>query len=497
VDGTPLLTTHAAAPNVAASMTKVLIVDDQGAVRTALEVLFQIHGFETLTAQSPEQALSLVANEDVGVVLQDMNFTEDTTSGQEGIALFRELRRVDPDLPVLLMTAWTSLETAVELVKEGAADYIGKPWDDKKLVISVQNLLKLHELRRENVRLKARTERERGEVARANELCGLVYSSSEMHAVVSLSIHVAPSDVPVLITGPNGCGKDRIAQIIQANSRRRDKPFVKVNAGGLPDQLLEAELFGAEAGAFTGATKLRIGRFEAAQGGTLFLDEIGNLSPSGQMRMLRVLQSGEFERLGSSTTRKLDVRVISATNSDLKREIREGRFREDLYFRLNVIELDVPALCERPDDVLPLARHFLESHAPAGTRPVLAASAERALVRHDWPGNVRELENRVRRAVLVAKSGKVEAADLALEPSSRQSVPAPAADSARPPAFTPPPAPPSEATNEAERARVEDALRRAQGVVSRAAAELGMSRQALYRRMERLGMALERRIKLD
>jgi DNA-binding NtrC family response regulator len=477
-------------------MAKVLIVDDQGPVRTALEVLFQIHGLETLSAASPERALELVTGDEVGVVVQDMNFSEDTTSGQEGMALFRQIRALDPDLPVLLMTAWTSLETAVELVKEGAADYIGKPWDDNKLVLSVQNLLRMYELRRENVRLKAKTERERNAFS-AHQLCNLVYSSAEMHAVVSLAIKVAPSDVPVLITGPNGSGKERLAEIIQANSRRSDKPFVKVNAGGLPDQLLEAELFGAEAGAYTGATKLRIGRFEAAQGGTLFLDEIGNLSASGQMRLLRVLQTGEFERLGSSTTRKLDVRVISATNSDLRREIREGRFREDLYFRLNVIELDLPALCERPDDILALARYFLETHATDGP-VVFDSDAERALLRYDWPGNVRELENRVRRAILIAKGGVVRAADLALETAAKPSA-APREERASQliPSAPAPTSARSETVDEVERVRVEEALKRAQGVISRAAAELGMSRQALYRRMERLGMALERRLKLD
>ncbi|HMJ15956.1 MAG TPA: sigma-54 dependent transcriptional regulator, partial [Polyangiaceae bacterium] len=487
------MTTSLAPRNVMGSMAKVLIVDDQGAVRTALEVLFQIHGLETLSAATPQEALALITNDDVGVVVQDMNFSEDTTSGQEGIGLFRQIHALDPDLPVLLMTAWTSLETAVELVKEGAADYIGKPWDDAKLVLSVQNLLRLYELQRENVRLRSKTERERSDVGKTHELCGLVYASAEMQNVVSLTVRVAASDVPILITGPNGCGKERIAEILQANSRRAGKPFVKVNAGGLPDNLLEAELFGAEAGAFTGSTKLRIGRFEAAQGGTLFLDEVGNLSATGQMRLLRVLQTGEFERLGSSTTRKIDVRVVSATNADLKREIKEGRFREDLYFRLNVIELELPPLCERPDDILPLARHFLQANAADGAPLELDASAERALLRHDWPGNVRELENRMRRAILIAQGGVVRAADFALEGSGgtvregRASQPAP-----------PPSVPPSSAKltemDEAERLRVEEALKRAGGVVSRAAAELGMSRQALYRRMERLGLAMERRV---
>jgi DNA-binding NtrC family response regulator len=474
-------------------MPKILIVDDQAAVRTALDVLFQVHGLETISASSPDEALALVAEEDVGVVIQDMNFSSETTSGKEGIELFRAIRRLDPGLPVLLMTAWTSLETAVELIKEGAADYIAKPWDDAKLLITVQNLLRLHDLGRENVRLRARNQRARAELSTKSDLCGLVYESAELHAVIELAVHVAPSDVPVLITGPNGAGKERLAHIVQANSRRRDKPFVKVNAGGLPDNLLEAELFGAEAGAFTGATKMRVGRFEAADGGTLFLDEIGNLSATGQMKLLRVLQTGEFERLGSSTTRKVDVRIISATNVDLSQAIRDGRFREDLYFRLNVIELELPKLADRPDDVLPLARYFIASRGE-GANVRMDRSAERALVDYEWPGNVRELENRIQRAILVSKDHLITAQDLAL-PSARATS-RPSQPSVAPASKPPLSAPKSEAlATDPERQVIEDALARAEGVVSRAAAELGLSRQALYRRMERLGMVLERRLR--
>ncbi|MFZ5892634.1 MAG: sigma-54-dependent transcriptional regulator [Myxococcota bacterium] len=464
-------------------MPKILIVDDQSAVRTALEVLFQVHGLETLVASSPAEALALVASEDVGVVVQDMNFSKDNTSGREGTDLFRAIRKLDPELPVLLMTAWTSLETAVELVKEGAVDYLAKPWDDQKLVVTVQNLLRMHDLGRENLRLRGRSNRARSELSAKHDLCGLVYESAEVQSLVELAIHVAASDAPVLITGPNGAGKERLAQIVQANSRRRDKPFIKVNVGALPDNLLEAELFGAEPGAYTGATKLRVGRFEAAHGGTLFLDEIGNLSANGQMRLLRVLQTGEFERLGSSTTRRVDVRVVSATNADLKRAIREGRFREDLFFRLNVIELMLPALIDRMDDVLPLARHFLTTLAPE-TTVTLDASAERALLEYDWPGNVRELQNRMQRAVLVCRDGVITSADLALPASEPRAVRA-----------TNTPATVRNESDDGEREQIEGALARAQGVVSRAAAELGLSRQALYRRMDRLGMVVERRVR--
>jgi DNA-binding NtrC family response regulator len=302
-----------------------------------------------------------------------------------------------------------------------------------------------------------------------------------MHNAVSLAVAVASSDAPVLITGPNGSGKEKLAEIIQANSRRRDKPFVKVNAGGLPDDLLEAELFGAEAGAFTGATRQRIGRFETAHGGTLFLDEIGNLSPSGQMKLLRVLQTGEFERLGSSQSRRADVRVISATNVDLPRAIAAGAFREDLFFRLNVIELSLPSLSERPDDILLMAEHFLLEHSPDGGI-VLSEEARSALLVHDWPGNVRELANRIQRATLVCRGGKIAASDLGVGP------PSPRVETAARPA-----APRGEA--DPERDAIEEALLRHKGVVSKAAADLGLSRQAFYRRMERLGIVMERRPK--
>ncbi|MEM6638643.1 MAG: sigma-54 dependent transcriptional regulator [Pseudomonadota bacterium] len=442
-------------------MQSVLVVDDNEAVRKALELLFSLHDLNVITAESADAALGALDRHDVDLVVQDMNFTEDTTSGEEGIELFRRVREREPDLPVILLTAWTDLETAVELVKAGAADYVAKPWDDVKLVTTARNLLELREASQRSRDLSASRTASRRRLAERFDLCGIVYESEVMHELVSLATRIAPSDIPVLITGPNGAGKEKLAEIVQANSGEPDTPFVKVNVGALPTDLIESELFGAVAGAYTGAQAAREGRFEAADGGTLFLDEIGNLGLEGQAKLLRVLQTGEFERLGSSETRRVDVRVISATNADLAADVAAGSFREDLFYRLNVIQLDLPALDDRPDDILPLAMHFL----PDGLS--LTAAAETALRRHRWPGNVRELQNGLRRAALLANDGVIDASDLQLEPVR------PASHLLR---------------SEPDRGEIEAALYRANGVIARAARQLGMSRQALYRRMDKFGL---------
>jgi DNA-binding NtrC family response regulator len=330
----------------------VLVIDDNEAVRTAFDVLLSLHGVTVLTAATAEEGLAKLANERVDLVIQDMNFRREATSGEEGVALFREIRARHPDIPVILLTAWTHLETAVELVKAGAADYIAKPWDDARLLTTVRNLLELRRAQNESRVMQKRRSEARAALAQDFDLCGIVYESDVMHTLVSMATHVAHADVPILITGPNGAGKEVIANIVHANSSVRDKPFLKVNLGALPNELMEAELFGTETGAFTGA-RARTGRFEAADGGTLFLDELGNLSATGQAKLLRVLQTGEFERLGSSVTRRTHVRIIAATNANLRQAIREGRFREDLFYRLNVIELEVPALADRKEDILP------------------------------------------------------------------------------------------------------------------------------------------------
>ena len=450
-------------------MRTVLVIDDNPAVATALDLLFGLRDIRVLTAQSPEQGLEILAREDVGLVLQDMNFTADTTSGQEGVALFRAIRARHPDLPIILLTAWTHLDIAVDLAKAGAADYLAKPWDDQKLLASVENLLELGDSAREVNRLHEQRRRARRELDARYDLRGLVFASEPMTRVVELACHVARADVPVMILGPNGAGKEKIAEIVQANSSVAAGPFVTLNCGALPTELIEAELFGADAGAYTGANKMREGKFEAADGGTLFLDEIGNLPPTGQMKLLRVLETGRFERLGSNRERQVKVRVISATNADLAAMIRDGRFREDLYYRLNTIQIELPPLGERRDDVLPLARHFLADN-PLGAGKRLGEDAERALLAHAWPGNVRELRNTLQRAALLARGDAIAAADLGLPAASvAVAAAAPGGD-------------------EPDRAAIEAAIERAGGVLAQAAGELGLSRQALYRRLDRLGI---------
>ena len=446
-------------------MPTILVIDDNPSVATALDVLFSLHDLDTVHADSPEAGLERLRLGDIDLVIQDMNFRADTTSGDEGVALFGQIRQQHPDMPVILLTAWTRLEAAVDLVKAGAADYLGKPWDDHKLLASVNNLLELSEARRELFQRNADERRRRSALEREHDLRGLVYADSASEATLRLALQVARSELPVLITGPNGSGKERYAEIIHYNSKVAAGPFVAVNCGALPHELIEAELFGAEPGAYTGAgNKARAGKFEAADGGTLFLDEIGTLPPAGQVKLLRVLETGRFQRLGSHVERSVRVRVVSATNADLPAMIAQGQFREDLYYRLNGIEIRLAPLARRPRDILPLARHFL----PAGKQ--LSAGAERALLQHAWPGNVRELRNAVQRAALLSDE-RIEAEALGLAPS-----PAPGAGTGA-------------GGDEPDRSAIEAALDRSGGVLAQAAAELGLSRQALYRRLERYGIA--------
>lgn len=443
-------------------MPTVLIIDDNRSIAIALEVLLSLHDISSVSAESPEQGLAMLEKSPIDLVIQDMNFTADTTSGAEGVALFQEIRQRHPDLPVILLTAWTHLDAAVDLVKAGAADYLAKPWNDQRLVATVQNLIELGQANRALQQRVQRERKQKRELEQKYDLRNLVWQDSATERVLGMACQVARSNVSVLIAGPNGAGKERIAEIIQANSSVKDGPFVILNCGAIPAELIEAELFGAEVGAYTGASKAREGKFEAADGGTLFLDEIGNLPLAGQMKLLRVLETGRFERLGSNKERQVKVRVISATNADLAAMIKAGSFREDLFYRLNVIQLNLPPLAERPDDILPLAQHFLDKEK------TLHPSAQATLLQHPWPGNVRELKNVLQRACLLSGSDEIKVADLGLPVFANLS--------------------PSVEV-ELDRDSIEQALLKANGVIAQAANQLGLSRQALYRRMDRLGIS--------
>ncbi|MBX2797812.1 MAG: sigma-54 dependent transcriptional regulator [Myxococcales bacterium] len=433
----------------------VLVVDDNAAVRDALELMFVVNDVEVRVAASPAEAVRQVQAGGVGVVVQDMNFRPGATSGEEGRALFAELRRLDPDLRVVLLTAWANLAMAVDLMRQGADDYVEKPWDDQLLVGRVRQLL---------------LERQAGAAAdglQDADLAGLVWASPQMQRVVRLALRVAPSTASVLITGPSGVGKERLAEVLHANSGRAG-PLVAVDCGAIPATLLEGELFGAERGAYTGADRARLGHFRQADGGSLFLDEIGNLSAEGQAALLRVLETGRVRPLGADAEVGVDVRVLAATNVDLLGAVQAGGFREDLYYRLAVVEVAVPPLQERPQDVDALADHFLASHGLSAE--ALEGTARRALREQPWGGNARELRNAIERAVLTRTSERIGVADLGL-------------------------APPAPELGGPEAERIRAALREANGVVSKAAEALGLSRQALYRRMARLGLSLERRVR--
>ncbi|WP_419149316.1 sigma-54-dependent transcriptional regulator [Pseudoalteromonas 'SMAR'] len=436
----------------------VLVIDDNPDVIQAIKVLLLLNDIPCEGVTAPQQGLDKLRSKQFDLVIQDMNFTRDTTSGEEGKALFRAIRDIEPDIPIILLTAWANLEMAVELIKEGAADYLAKPWKDHKLVTSVKNLVEMRELQEQVNQVSAQRQSRLHHLQQHFDLCSVVVADSAMLSLLEMATQVADSDAPILITGPNGAGKEKIAEIVQANSRYRDKPFIKVNAGAIPAELIEAELFGVESGAYTGAQKARAGRFEAADGGTLFLDEIGNLPLAGQQKLLRVLQSGEFERVGSTRTTKVHVRVISATNIDLVKAINAGTFREDLYYRLNMVELKLPPLSERKEDIPALVEHFLAKEKS------ISDAAMKQLKRYSWPGNVRELQNTIGRAALLCNQSEIDCEHLALpEQQHSQQL-------------------------EYTQADIEAALDKANGVVSKAARQLGLSRQALYRRMEKFGL---------
>ncbi len=447
----------------------VLIADDQPDIVEALRLLLKAEGYRTVTAHVPEGVVALLDRHEVDAALIDLNYTRDTTSGREGLDLLSRIRAIDSTLPVIVMTAWGSVDKAVEAMRIGARDFIEKPWDNARLLTTLRTQIDLARALRAAGRLD-----QENRLLRREGFPELIAESAAMRPMLQVMERIAPSDANVLVTGEHGTGKEVVARWIHAASNRKDKPLVIVNAGGLPEGVFESELFGHVKGAFTDAKTDRIGRFEMANGGTLFLDEIANIGLGQQARLLRVLQAGELERVGSSQTRKVDVRVIAATNANLKAEVAAGRFREDLLFRLNTIEIHLPRLRDRREDILPLARHFLKRYADRYRRALTGFSddAAQALRSYEWPGNVRDLDHAVERAVLMAQGDRIEAWDLGLGGV----------------AGSPAAAGGPRSLDDLERDAIRDALARFDGNVSLAAKALGVSRSALYRRLQRYGL---------
>lgn len=453
---------------IVASQMRVLIADDQPDVLEALRLLLKREGFKIESAESPGQALQMIENRDYDAAIIDLNYTRDTTSGQEGLDLLAKIQTVDSMLPVIVMTAWGSVDIAVEAMRRGARDFIQKPWENERLSSIVRTQLELSEAIRRGQRLEAENQ-----LLRGDNLPTMIAQSAAMQPVLDLISRVGPSDANVLITGEPGTGKEVVARTLHAISGRSNKPMVTVNAGGLAEGVFESELFGHVKGAFTDAKMDRVGRFELADTGTLFLDEIANVPMNLQAKLLRVLEVGEMERVGSSKTKRVDVRVISATNANIADELQNGRFRQDLLFRLNTIEIHLPALRERREDISPLANHFLGIHARRYRKTITGFdhNAIQAMYDHGWQGNVRELNHVIERAVLMAQESAIKASDLALRAGS-----------------TAAPRLEDMSLEDVEEFLIKKALARFGGNVSHAAGALGLSRSALYRRLQRFGL---------
>ena len=448
---------------------RVLVADDQSDVLEALKLLLKGEGFDVETAASPRGVLSALEAHDFDALLVDMNYTRDTTSGAEGLDLLLRVQALDGAPPVVVMTAWGSIDGAVEAMRRGARDYVEKPWDNRRLLATLRTQVELGRALRKSQRLELETR-----TVRKEGLPELIAESPAMQPVLRLMERVGPSDANVLVLGEHGTGKEVLARWLHASSSRVERPMIPVNLGGIPDGLFESELFGHVRGAFTDAKTDRVGRFELAEGGTLFLDEVGNLPLPQQAKLLRVLETGEFERVGASRARRADVRVIAATNADIHAEVKAGRFREDLLFRLNTVEIRLPPLRERRADIPPLAAHFLRRYAGRYRKALgegFAPDAMDMLLRHAWPGNVRELDHAIERAVLLAEGPAVRARDLALDSNSGGGG---ALDQM--------------SLEDVERVLIQKALTRAAGNVSDAAKALGLSRSALYRRLKRHGL---------
>jgi len=449
---------------------RVLVADDQPDVLQALRLLLKAEGCDIETATSPAGVLAAVDARDFDVAVIDLNYARDTTSGEEGLTLLSRLQALDTPMPVIVMTAWGTVDIAVEAMRRGARDFIQKPWDNERVIAVIRTQVELARALRRSQRLEAENRQLRGG---SDTRPTLIAESAAMQPVLQLIARVGPSDANVLVTGENGTGKGTVAQALHAVSSRAQRPLVTVNAGGLSEGVFESELFGHVKGAFTDAKSDRVGRFELADGGTLFLDEIANISLGLQAKLLRVLETGEFERVGSSRTRRVSVRVVSATNAHLDDEVAAGRFRQDLQFRLNTIEIHLPPLRDRREDVPLLAKHFLGQHATRYRKRIAGfeAGAMQQLLDHVWPGNVRELDHAVERAVLMAQDDTIRARDLGLR-TSREA-------GARLEDMS---------LEDVEAFLIKKALTRYGGNVSHAAKALGLSRSALYRRLQRFGL---------
>ncbi|HXT18728.1 MAG TPA: sigma-54 dependent transcriptional regulator [Gemmatimonadaceae bacterium] len=447
----------------------VLVADDQPDILEALRLLLKSNGFDVHTVNSPTAALAELERRDYDAMLLDMNYTRDTTSGKEGLDLLTQLETLEPDMPIIVMTAWGSIDNAVEAMRRGARDYVEKPWDNARLVSILTTQVELGRALRRAQRLESENR-----LLRRDHLPQMIAESAKMQPILQLMERVGPSDANVLITGEHGTGKELVAQWFHASSPRAARSFIAVNMGGLSEGLFESELFGHVKGAFTDAKTDRVGRFELADAGTLFLDEIGNVPLAMQAKLLRVLQTGDVERVGSSKARHVDVRVVSATNANLQQEVSDGRFREDLLFRLNTIEIHLPPLRDRREDIPALATHFLRRHATRYRKQLSGfdSGAMQLLLSHPWPGNIRELDHAIERSVLMAQGEQVRAGDLGLRGGTTSAAPRledlPLED--------------------VEKMLIQKALSRYEGNVSRAAQALGLSRSALYRRIAAYGL---------
>jgi len=447
---------------------RVLAADDQQPILDAIELLLRPQGYEVDTARSPALVREALLSETYDALLIDLNYTRDTTSGKEGLDLIAEITGLDSSVPIIVMTAWGNVELAVEAMRRGARDFIQKPWDNERLLVVLRTQIELRRALQQAERLEAENR-----LLRAEGRPEFIANAPAMQSVLETIARVGPSDANVLITGEHGTGKEVVAQTLHTLSARASRPMVAVNTGALSEGVFESELFGHVKGAFTDARTDRIGRFELADGGTIFLDEIGNVPVRQQAKLLRVLESGEMERVGASRSRRVDVRVISATNRNLQAACAAGEFREDLLFRLNTVEIHLPPLRDRREDIPTLAGHFLSRYAQRYRREVkgFAPPALQALIQYAWPGNVRELEHTLERAVLMTRSEEIKPADLGL-------------NSARPQDQNLE----ELSLEDVESVLVRKALQRFHGNVSQAAEALGLSRGALYRRIEKYGL---------